>query len=73
MSATAVAETLWRAFDTVVLLGMGTGYAIRFEEFAAVSQGEGCGAIIREWRDEQQEEWNRLYTTVIRAPMISSS
>lgn len=70
MSTTTVAQSLWRVFDGVVLLGMGSGYVTRFEEFAAVSEGEGCEPLIREWRDEQQEEWSRLSTTV--RPRLSS-
>jgi len=59
---------LWKIFDAVVLFRMGTIYLCRFEVFPR-EYGEGKhGAIddgeIAMWRVTQQEEWNRLSTSL---------
>lgn len=50
--------------DHVLLLQMGRIYLVRFRGFAEAAEIEGLQVVDR-WRVEQQEEWNRLSTTVI--------
>ena len=66
-------NVLWRIFDNVVLLQMGSTYLIRFHEFAMASDGRNDLLSIEEWRKEQQAEWDRLSPTVRRKypPLIS--
>jgi len=58
-----IGNILWRLFDNLVLLQMGSTYMVRFKDFAMASEGKNV-VEINEWRIEQQEEWNRLSTTV---------
>jgi len=48
---------LWKIYDTVVLLQMGTAYRMLFAEFERDEKIDG-------WRDEQQKEWDRLSVTL---------
>ena len=57
-------NALWRIFDNVVLLQMGSTYLIRFHEFAMAADGRNDLLSIEEWRREQQAEWDRLSPTV---------
>ena len=57
---------LWRIFDNVVLLQMGSTYLIRFHEFAMAADEKKDLLSIEEWRREQQAEWDRLSPTVCR-------
>lgn len=59
----AVANGLWRAFDIVFLLQMGNVYQVRFRDFSDAFMEEGLEAV-KQWRKEQQEEWDRLTVTV---------
>ena len=59
-------NALWRIFDNVVLLQMGSTYLIRFHEFALQADGRNDLPSIEEWRREQQAEWDRLSPTVRR-------
>lgn len=49
--------------DHVLLLPIGRTYLVRFRGFAEAAEIEGLQVVDR-WRVEQQEEWNRLSTTV---------
>jgi hypothetical protein len=55
---------LWRVFDNVVLLQMGSSYMIRFHELALVAEGGSDLASVDDWRKDQQAEWDRLSPTV---------
>ena len=57
-------NALWRIFDNVILLQMGSTYLIRFHEFAMAADGRNDLLSIEEWRKEQQAEWDRLSPTV---------
>ena len=55
---------LWRIFDNVVLLQMGSAYLIRFHELALVAEGGSNLVSVDDWRKDQQAEWDRLSPTV---------
>lgn len=48
-------------FNNVLLLQVGTTYQRRFEDFAIISSDLDS---IDQWRKDQQDEWNRLSTTL---------
>lgn len=54
---------LWRTFDNVFLLQMGHAYQVRFWDFVGATEDGGLNAT-RDWRKEQQEEWDRLSLSV---------
>ena len=67
-------NTLWRTFDNIVLLQMGSTYLIRFHEFAMAGDGTNNLLSIEEWRREQQAEWDRLSPTVrLEIPFVNLS
>ncbi|KAJ8596862.1 hypothetical protein M405DRAFT_804748 [Rhizopogon salebrosus TDB-379] len=53
----------FRIFDAIILLQMGRAYLARFRDFAEVAEKDGVKAIDR-WRAGQQEEWDRLSSTL---------
>ncbi|KAJ3539618.1 hypothetical protein NMY22_g4655 [Coprinellus aureogranulatus] len=56
-----VSSFCWFLLNNVLLLQMGTTYRRRFEDFAIISDDI---ASIDQWRKDQQDEWNRLSTTL---------
>ncbi|KAF4612916.1 hypothetical protein D9613_010724 [Agrocybe pediades] len=58
-----IRNLLWRIFDNVILLQMGSTYFMRFEQFSVLADAQGMQAVWK-WREEQQDEWNRLSTTL---------
>ena len=60
-------EMLWKLIDGVVLFRMGTIYLHRFADFphdAHEAYDDEVDEEISMWRITQQEEWNRLSTSV---------
>ena len=53
----------WTLLDTVFLLRMGQAYQSRFCDFMEATDDGGMDAT-RDWRKEQQEEWDRLSLSV---------
>lgn len=54
-------QVVWLLLNNTLLLQMGTTYKRRFEEFENISDDM---LIVDQWRKDQQDEWNRLSTTV---------
>jgi hypothetical protein len=54
-------QTIWFLLNNTLLLQMGTTYKRRFEEFENISDDM---LLVDQWRKDQQDEWNRLSTTV---------
>ena len=65
-------EMLWKLFDGVVLFRMGTIYLHRFADFPHAHEvyDDEVDEEISMWRITQQEEWNRLSTSV--SPILGS-
>jgi hypothetical protein len=55
---------LGSAFESLFMLQMGHAYRARFEDFAVARDKLGL-EVVEQWRKEQQDEWDRLSTTVI--------
>jgi len=60
----ALLNVLWRIFDNLILLQMGSSYLIRFHELALVAEGGNDLVSVDDWRKDQQAEWDRLSPTV---------
>ncbi|KAF6763680.1 hypothetical protein DFP72DRAFT_1136337 [Ephemerocybe angulata] len=57
----ALRHSSWAIVNNVLLLQVGTTYKRRFEDFAIMSSDLDS---IDQWRKDQQDEWNRLSTTL---------
>jgi hypothetical protein len=55
---------IWGLFDNIFLLRMGQTYQARFRNFIEVAEDLEA---VAQWRQEQQEEWDRLSPAVCLA------